>query len=386
MGTKTTLEEIVQHILSQRPILTREEILAAIEKKKAASEGLLTEEAAARLVAAELDVEIKLEECLPTIRLSQLVSGLNDVTVSGRVLFAYKPRAPACAEREGRMAKLLIGDKTGTVPVVLWDDKAGLAEKAQQAQILKVAHGYVRRSRTGEVEVHVGQRGDVTELSPERGEEDVPKVEDFCTQVGAISEGDRRVHVKGVMQMVSAPSTFQRRDGTAGKVVRGLLEDDSGRVPVVFWNEKAEELGEAKEGLVVLLLNARVRRNRHDRKVELHVEGFAHVEVLHRPGDSLRLDDLVEGMQVASIEGVVASKPVLREVTTRRGERVSVASFELEDADRRVWVSAWREHAKKAERLGAGARVRLKDVFVRRGFGGQLEISTRASSAIDTEG
>lgn len=386
VGTETTLEEIVQHVLSQRSILTREEILAAIEKKRVASEGLLTEEAAARLVAAELGVEMKLEERLPTIRISQLVSGLNDVTVSGRVLFVYKPRASVSPEKGVRMAKLLIGDKTGTVSVVLWDDKAGLAEGVRRAQILKVVHGYVRRSKTGEVELHVGQRGDIQTLSPEVGEGDFPEVEDFCTKIEAISERDRRVHVKGVMRMVSAVSTFQRRDGAAGKVARALLEDGSGQIPAVFWNEKAEDLGEVKEGAVVLLLNARVRRNRQDGKLELHVEGFAHAEVLHHSGDSLRLGDLVEGMQIVSIEGVVASKPILREVTTKRGEKVSVASFELEDAHGRVWVSAWREHAKRIEGLGVGARMRLRDVFVRRGFGGQLEISTRASSAIDVEG
>lgn len=378
-----SIEEIMELILSSRQNVTREEILKAIEKKTIVSGGLLTEAAAARLVAAEHGVEMKLERQLPEMKVDQLISGLNDVSVCGRVLLANRPREYLQRGVSGLMAKLLIGDQTGIMAVVLWDDKTGLAEKIKPRQIVRVAHGYVRSSRDGGIELHVGRRGDV-QLSPlEVKEEDFPQTEGFCKKIATIGGERKRVVVEGVIQAMYPASTFKRRDETEGKVLRATLEDDTGRIQTVFWNEKAEAAADLKEGASVLLVNAKVRKSRRDEAFELHVEDFSSIEASSRPKSFLRIRELEEGMAIASLTGVVASKPVRREVTTRSGEKVSTASFELEDSSGRVWVSVWRRHVKSVEGLDVGARVRLKDVFVRRGFGGQLEVSTRASSVIE---
>jgi len=375
-------EQIVELILLHRNGLTREEILKAIKKKKTASGGLLTEEAAARLVAAEQGVEIRLEKQPPKVYIHQLVSGLNDVTVLGRVLLVNATRADTRSDVGWRMAKLLIGDRTGVVAVVLWNDKAELAEGIQLRQVVKVSHGYVRRSKEGEVELHVGQRGDV-QMSHGSETDDFPQIEGFCRKIAELGSGNKRVIVEGVIQAIYPVSTFQRRDGTEGKVLRAILKDGSGRIPVVFWNDKAEGMAKVGEGATVLLVNARMRKSRQTEAFELHVEDYASVEVSDRPKCFLRIADLEEGMEVAHIEGTVATGPTRREVTTRGGEKVSVASLELEDSSGRVWVSVWRGHVESVEGLAVGARVKLRGVFVRRGFGGQLEVSTRASSAVE---
>jgi ssDNA-binding replication factor A large subunit len=232
------------------------------------------------------------------------------------------------------------------------------------------------------VELHVGQRGDV-QMSPDSETDDFPQTEDFCRKIAELGGGYKRAIVEGVIQAIYPVSTFQRRDGTRGKVLRAVLEDDSGRIPVVFWNDKAEGMADVGEGATVLLVNARMRKSRRTEAFELHVEDYAYLEVSDRPKRFLRIADLEEGMEVAHIEGTVATGPTRREVTTRGGEKVSVASFELKDASGRVWVSVWRGHVESVEGLAVGARVRLRGVFVRRGFGGQLEVSTRASSAVE---
>jgi ssDNA-binding replication factor A large subunit len=179
-------------------------------------------------------------------------------------------------------------------------------------------------------------------------------------------------------------SSFQRPDGTQGKVVRAALEDDTGRVPVVFWNEKAEEVANVKEGVTVLLVNAKVKRNRRDRRLELHIDASARVEVLQRHASALHIGNLKEGMKLKALEGRLATKPIEREVVTKRGDKVNLASFELEDdSRRRIAVSVWRESVAAVRDLNEGSKVRLRDVVVRRGFGDQLEISAGASSRIE---
>lgn len=379
------VEEIVRHILLHSHGLTREEVVMAIEKKKAASGGFLTDEAAARLVAAERGVEIKLKETLHRIYIHQLVSGLNDVTVSGRVLLVNMPQIFPRPDGNGQLARLLIADKTGTIKVVLWNDKAEFARKIRLRQIVKVLHGYVRQGRDGEMELHIGQRGDVQiDLSGVK-ENDFPSIKDFCEKIANITKMHRKVNVKGVINTIYPASTFQRRDGTQGKVIRMVLEDETGRIPVVFWNEKTEEVAKAKEEIAVLLMNTKVRKDRQNELLELHVEGFTNVEILTPLENPSHIKDLKAGMRIAFIEGTVVTKPMLREVTTRRGERVSVASFELRDNSGKIWVSAWRKHAEKVEKLAEGVKVRLKNVYVQKGFGNRLEITSNASTEIEAE-
>jgi replication factor A1 len=379
-----SLEEIVQQILSRHHGLTREEITRAIEKKKDASGGLLTGEAAARLIAAELKVEIDFESPLPKIRIGQLVSGLNDVTVYGRVLLVGPPQVFARPDGNGQVARLLIADETGTVKVVSWDDKAELAKRVKLGEIVKVSHGYVRRSRGGEIELHIGQRGDLQIAPLDARESEFPPMRAFVTMIASIDKAQKNASIEGTIRTVYPVSTFERDDGTQGKVMRTVLEDETGRVPVIFWNEKAERMADAKEGTTVLVMNARVKSNR-DGLLELHVENFANVECSGRPEGLLLIKDMGEGMSVPIIEGIVSSKHMVREVSTKMGERLSVASFELEDSSGKIWVSAWRKHAEIAAALAVGAKVRLRDVYVRKGFGDQLEISTRASTEIEAK-
>lgn len=378
------LEQVIERILASRRDTTREELLKAIRTKTAASGGLLTEAAAARLIAAEHGVEVKPKRPLPKIRLRQLVSGLNDVTVSGRVLHVSTPREYVHRGGSGQMAKLLIGDETGVLTVVLWDDQAGSAERIKPRQIVRVRHGYVRTSRDGGVELHVGRRGSIQLSPPDASEDDFPQVEGFCRKIATLGPEAKRVVVEGVIQTVFPVSSFKRRDGTEGRVLRAAIEDDSGRVQAVFWNEKAETVANAHEGEVVLLINVKVRKSRQDGVLEVHADAASSMEVSSRPRSFLHIGDLREGMAVQSLMGTVATKPLHREVTTGSGERVAVASFELKDSSGRVWVSVWRRHVKKVEGLAVGAKVRLRDVFVRRGFGQQLEVTTRASSSIET--
>ncbi|NIQ06236.1 MAG: replication factor A, partial [Candidatus Korarchaeota archaeon] len=118
-----------------------------IEEKKETADGYFTDEAAARIVALELGVEVPWwEPFQPEIHIKDLISGLSDVTVTGRVITLYPVQTFTRQNgTEGRVMRLIIADKTGTLTVVLWDDKTSLAEhnKVKRGQIIKVSHGYM---------------------------------------------------------------------------------------------------------------------------------------------------------------------------------------------------------------------------------------------------
>jgi DNA polymerase III alpha subunit len=91
---------------------------------------------------------------------------------------------------------------------------------------------------------------------------------------------------------------------------------------------------------------------------------------------------LKENSGLVSVEGKVVTKPVLRNVNTRRNEQVRLATFELEDRSGRISVSAWRHHAETAGKLAVGDTVLVKNAYVKKGFVDNLELSTRSDTSI----
>lgn len=380
-------EEIINRILSARMDVSREEILQRIKGKKTAAGGFLTDETAARLVALELGVEASQDFVhSKEIPISDLVFGLNNVTVTGRVLIAYPMRTFARKNGvAGQIGHLLIADRTGTLRILLWNDKAALVRdgKIKQGEIVRVLHGYVREARDGQLELHLGQRGEL-EISPQdTKEDDYPKVESLMERIVRVTKKKKKANVAGTVENVSQVTVFQRADGSEGRVCRITLRDATAQITVVFWNNKVDTLDGVRVGDRLQVVDAKVKE-RIDGQLELHVENRTFVERLPPISEeAVKIGGLKEEGELVVVEGIVRTTPMKKEVTTGRNEKVMVASFELEDDSGRIWVSAWREHAETAAQLVVGVRVRIRDAYVRKGFNGALEISTRASSRIE---
>jgi len=275
-----SLEDAIKRILLLRPNLSRKEVLKKIEEKKKGVEGYLTDETAVRIVATELGVEVPQEIFKTEILIRDVVSGLNDATVIGRVITVNSPQAFTRLDMtEGTVAHLLMADKTGTIRVVLWNDKTSLVEtgKVVQGQIIKVSHGYVREGLDGKPELHVGSRGEIQVYFSNIKESEYPKIISFIKKIAEIRK-KRRASILGVVQRLYPVSTFERPSGSQGKVMRLQLSDGTGQVTVVFWNKKVDELGEIKRGDSLQILNGRVREGLNG-QLELHVERSTQIEI-----------------------------------------------------------------------------------------------------------
>ena len=166
-GGKNRLEEIVNRILSSRPDLNRKKIMEIIEEKKRNAGDFLTDETAARITASELGLKIVKKSFRLEIKIQDLFSGLNDVTVTGQVRAVYPPKKFTRRDwTEGKLANLIIADESGSLRVVLWDNKVELVEKGkiQPEQRIRISHGYVREGLNGKPELHLGERSNINVL------------------------------------------------------------------------------------------------------------------------------------------------------------------------------------------------------------------------------
>jgi len=394
---KVDLEQIVQRVLLTRRDLTREDVLKLIYERKRSAENYLLDDVAARIVASELGVEIpNVEETFKSeISVGNLVSGLNDVTLTARVIIVYPIQTFSKPDlTEGKVARLLLADKSGTLRLVLWNDKISLIEtaKIKHDDIVRVLHGYVREGLDGKLELHVGQRGDVQVSPPDVADSDYPSIEQFIDKIGNLTQKSKKASVLGAVCDVFPVSEFRRKDGSTGKVRRLKLRDETGEVPLVFWNEKVDEVSEVKKDDQLRIMNARVK-TQLDGLIELHVENATQIEKLFVQALSLppmipsgatrKIADLKEEGGPFTIEATIATTPNVREITTAQKEKVLVASFDLTDDTGKIRVSLWRKHAELGKELSVGTRIKIKNAYAKRGFSNLLELVSRTSTIIE---
>ena len=82
------------------------------------------------------------------------------------------------------------------------------------------------------------------------------------------------------------------------------------------------------------------------------------------------------------MEATLATNPIVKEVVTQRGEAVLVASFNLTDETGTIGVSLWRKHAELARSWATGTKIRMTDVYVKKGFSSPLELTSRTATSI----
>jgi ssDNA-binding replication factor A large subunit len=278
-----TDEEIIQQILSKHPEVSRNQILENLETEKSKTGGLIADETLLRLIAARYGVEILQDRVYRKLSISHLVPGLNDVTVTGRLVAVYPPRTFE-GERSGKFASLMISDKDSVLRVILWNDKVELIEAGElkAGQIVRFSHGYTREDRKGKAELHLGNRSQI-EVEPKNIKADeYSSIGKFATRISKITKAYENIHLTGTVKELFPASTFTRSDMSTGTVMRLTLADETGEIPVVVWNEKAEELEKSlKINANLQLVNAKVKENANG-KFEVHVDSYTYVEASER--------------------------------------------------------------------------------------------------------
>ncbi len=378
-----TEEEIIKRILKVHPELSRREVMERLEAERKKTGSLISDAALLRMIASELGVQIPQKVSPFKLSIKDLVPSLNDVTVTGRVVAVF-PSKTFEGGKSGRLASLLVADKSGVLRVVLWNDKTNILESGELkvGDITRFSHAYTGEGFDGNVELHVGDKG-VIEINPKDVENrDYPTISKFATKISEITRKQKRVNTMGTVKELFPTHTFKKRDSTTGKVMRFLLTDETGEITVVVWNDMVDRLKNVlRKGAKLRIINAKVKKGLTN-NLEIHASSGTYVESMTTEEELSRIVDLKEGLKHVNVKGEIATKPMFRNVKTSRGENVKLTVFELKDETGRIWVSAWRKHAETASNMKVGDKVIIKDAYVKKGFGNQLEVSTRSNTLL----
>ncbi|XHH08446.1 MAG: OB-fold nucleic acid binding domain-containing protein [Candidatus Bathyarchaeia archaeon] len=376
-----TTQEIIAGILAKHPEMSEQQIQETLLQERARSGGLLSDETLLRLIAARHGVEvtqqkIEFSQILPSGR---LFSGLNDVSVEGRLVAVFPARSFNGAEKSGKFANLMIVDDDSILRVVLWNDKADIVENGElkAGQTVRLLHGYTRDDQYGKVELHLGGKSKI-EIN-EDPKTSYPGVEKFASKIGEITNTFSNVHLAGMVKEVFGSKTFTKGDGAEGKLLRFTLTDGSADITVVVWNGKVDELeGQLKPKACIHLVNGKVKEKEAG-GFEVHVDSSSFVQVQPVVLTMTKLANLKEGDTV-NVEGDISNVDPIKEVTTGKGEQIKLLNFELKDETGSVRVSVWRNQAEQLSSIKLGDEVTVENAFVKKGYGNRVELSTRGGT------
>jgi replication factor A1 len=289
----------------------------------------------------------------------------------------------------GKVARLQVGDETGQIRIVLWDENAEAAEELDKDTIVEVVNGRIRKGLMGEIEVHVSQSSEFRRLKESPEGIGAPRL--MLRKIRELTPGLASVDVLARVAVLGQVRAFHRQGGGEGKVADVTLIDETGSVRLSLWDDKAGILERLTPGDAILLKGAYTREGLGG-SVALNVGRMGSIIINPEMDDVKNLPAYSDGATPigglregfpANVEGEIVEAPSERRITTRDGRELSVVSLRLRDDTGEIGVSLWNENAEKAKGLPIGARLRIRDAFVRTGFNGDLELSTRSITKVE---
>ena len=356
--------EIYDQISGQ---ISPQEFERKVEEKVQLMGELCDRRTAAMLVAREFgEVELKIDRIRPET---------GKVTFVGKIVSISEVHEFARGDGSaGRVANLSLGDETGTIRIVLWDE---LVEAVSSGE-LKVDQTFRIRGFTRE-----GYFG--TEVTVDRGGfEEVEAQIQTRVEPHKISEIRADMGDINLLAKVVDPGVvreFARRDGSVGRVRSVTLGDDSGKIRLTLWDEKAEM--DLCDGETLEVINA-LSRERYG-QVEIQAGGYS---VVRKSEDAVEYEEKITPVSelapgsIYSISGFVTGLGEVREFERDNGTVGRVSNIYVSDETGRVRVALWNDHVQLIDNLDLGSRVDLVDCQAKEGWNGELEVSCGWSTKV----
>lgn len=253
-------EQIVEKIKEKG--LSDEEISIKIKQKMDQLSGLISKEGAAHIIANELGIKL-IEQTSGRLKIKNILSGMRNVEIVGRVQEKYEVREFQTETRSGKVGSLIIGDETGTVRLVMWGSQADRMNELNKGDTIQIEAGYVKLNNNRK-EVHLGERGNL-KINPE-GEviAEFKAPEPKRKNISELKEGDTDVELFGTIVQAydlkffeSCPQCNKRLKATETgfmcemhsnvtplySYVLGLvLDDGTSNIRSVFFRNQVERL------------------------------------------------------------------------------------------------------------------------------------------------
>ena len=345
-----------------------EDFREAVDEKVEQMAGLADEETAALLVAHELD-----ENRIRTI--ADLDSSLEEARFLAKVRRVGELRTFEREDDEdGHVVNVDAVDETGEVRLAFWDEHAqAIAEEGlDRGTTLKVKGRPTSGMRGLEVSVQHAEPDDEATIDIDL---------DASRPIEELRLGHSGVRLRARVLDTEPVRTFDRDDGSTGRVSNLMIADETDRIRVTLWDDRAEAVEDIVPGDCVELREGSVRER--DDELEVHLGDPGAVEVIEEEIEfhpkTVPIASVEPG-EVVDVAGVIRSTDGIRTFERDDGSEGQVRNVRLQDETDDVRVALWGDAADRD--LAPGDTVWFGSVEVRDGWQDDVELSVGWQSSI----
>ncbi|MCK4730239.1 MAG: hypothetical protein KAT28_02875 [Candidatus Aenigmarchaeota archaeon] len=287
--------------------LTREEVDKKIEDKVFELSELVSEEGAAYIVAKEEGLDL-LEKRERSLKIKNIIPNLRNVEVIGKIVELSEVREFERNDKKGQVRNITIGDETGRIRIVFWNNMVDLTENLNEGDVVKVKQGFTKANTFGMPEIHLSAR---STIEPEEKEIEVAEKSERYSEVSVSKNMGERKNLKEVAdndfleakaaivslserEYITCPdcnSKLEEINGSCvckdhGKVepkrnliIHGYLDDGLATLRFVSFKETAERI--KNENLIgrEKLFTGRIKKNEYFGNLELMVNKIEDIDL-----------------------------------------------------------------------------------------------------------
>ena len=275
---------------------------------------------------------------------------------------------------EGKLRNFDVMDDTGSIRVTVWGDDTGIS--MNKGNVIKIIGGDVRfddYTSTGysmntnfntQITVNPNNLTDEQLDYFDKLREKIVPVK--IGQVQDIPDDGVEIDVIGRILSIGETREFQRDDGSVGIVRNITFADETGKVQLSLWNEKAEEefnVGDAYQienartrlGFSAVDLNiggsSRIIKLSEDQAANMFIPALETLEqMIYTPKKIDEIDD--EDEENLIIIGRIIEMYDIREFDRDNGDKGYVKNIEIADDTGSIRVALWNDDAKREFNLG----------------------------------
>jgi len=231
----------------------------------------------------ELEEEVDYNEF--TIDISDIKEGMTNIVLLGKILSIQKVREFMRKDESiGKVSSFFLGDLTGIVKIVLWDERVDSVNQEffKSNELVRVIGGYSKLGQKETLEVHLGRKGTLI-LSPDvsnkkreqfeavtiAGSEETTPKNNLEPLRQAIQHNKYIKVVKGTVQ-IEEFKELELKSGDKSFLLTIFLEVDGFTVRVKAWGMNAVEcLKVINNGDFISITNLVVKENKYTTEKEL---------------------------------------------------------------------------------------------------------------------
>ena len=299
----------------------------------------------------------------------------TDVSIKGVVvrLQDIKTFTRKTDNTEGKLRNFDVGDSSGTIRVTVWGDDTDLP--INKGDIVKIIGGNVRYDEytQSQYSMNTNFNTQIT-INPENLSEE--EIEEFTqlreqlrpTPIGSVEEIDEdgvEIDIIGRFLAINDINEFQRDTGEVGSVRHAIFADESGKVQLSLWNERAQE--DYNVGDAYQIENARTRLGMY--AVDLNIGGGSRlIKLSEEQASAMFIPELatlekaiydykkIEDVDEYDEDTILIGRVIdLNEITTfdrDNGDTGSVRNIEIADDTGSIKVVLWDKDTERDLELG----------------------------------